>query len=149
MGVPNPETDPQFYTGVPMRRFVAFIIDFAVICVLSFIVLVMAAVIVAMTAGVTGPLMFIAFTGCGFFYRWILLVKRSATLGMILTGIEVRDYLGSPMRPGPAFVHTAGFYVTFFFPPLLIIGWFLMATSPYRRTMHDIVMNAVVINRPT
>ena len=34
MGVPDPQTDPQFYAGVPMRRFMAFLIDFAIIVVL-------------------------------------------------------------------------------------------------------------------
>ncbi len=77
-----------------------------------------------------------------------MVAQRSATLGMILTGIEIRDGDGTRCSPGMAFLHTAGFYVTFYFFPLLIIGWILMATSPYRRALHDTVLGTVVINRP-
>ncbi len=149
MGVPDPEIDGQFYAGVPMRRLIAFIIDFLVILVLSFVVLVIAAIVITATGGIAGPFMFLSFTFAGFIYRWVMLFQRSATLGMILTGIEIRDAEGHRMSQGTAFLHTAGYYVTFFFLPLAVIGWILMATSPHRRLMHDVFMGTVAINRPT
>jgi uncharacterized RDD family membrane protein YckC len=148
MGVPDPKSDRQFYAGVPVRRLIAFVIDFIVVLILSVLVLFVGAIIVAAGGWPLGPIIFLGFTLAGFFYRWIMLVQRSATLGMLLTGIEVRDANGDRMTKGTAFLHTAGYYVTFFFPPLAFIGWILMATSPYRRTMHDLFMQAVVINRP-
>ena len=93
-------------------------------------------------------MMFIAFLSTDFVYRWAMLRNRSATLGMYITGLEVRDANGDKCTPGFAFIHTAAFYVTVMFIPLLVIGWFLMATSPYRRAMHDTILGSVVINRP-
>ena len=95
-----------------------------------------------------GPLAMLTFGLTGFVYRWILLAQRSATIGMSVTGIEVRDAVGERMTRQIAFLHTAGYYVTMFFTPLLLIGWFLMFTTPYRRAMHDLVLGTVVINRP-
>ena len=148
MGVPDPHRDPQFYDGVPARRLVAFGIDFIVILFLLVAVLVAGAILTLGRLGLAGPLAMLVFSATGFVYRWIMLAQRSATLGMILTGIEVRDGQGDRMTPMTAFIHTAGFYATFFFLPLLFIGWFLMFTSPYRRVMHDLILGSVVINRP-
>lgn len=148
MGVPDPHRDEQFYQGVPMRRLVAFGIDFIVILFLMLGVVVVGAVLTLGTLFLAGPIAMVIFSATGFIYRWIMLAQRSATLGMLVTGIEVRDAEGDQMSELTAFIHTAGFYVTFFFLPLLFIGWFLMFTSPYRRAMHDLILGTVVINRP-
>lgn len=148
MGVPDPVRDSQFYDGVPLRRFVAFCIDLGVIVALWCVVLVIGLVLTIITFGVGTPLAVLLFSLTGFLYRWIMLTERSATLGMILTGIEVRDATGNPLGPLVAFLHVGGFYVSVFLTPLLVIGWFLMATSPYRRLLHDLVLGTVVINRP-
>ena len=148
MGVPDPHRDEQFYRGVPMRRLVAFGIDFLVILFLMIGVAIAGAVLTLGTIFLAGPVAMVIFTATGFIYRWIMLAQRSATLGMLVTGIEVRDAQGDRMSQLTAFIHTAGFYATFFFLPLLFIGWFLMFTSPYRRAMHDLILGTVVINRP-
>ena len=149
MGVPDPQTDPQFYAGVPMRRFMAFLIDFAIILVLLMVVAIIGVILTALTFGLGGPLAFLAGALTGFVYRWMLLTHRSATVGMMMTGIEIRDAEGRKMTQGSAFLHTICFHATFLFPPLAIIGWILMATSPHRRLMHDLFLGTVAINRPT
>ena len=149
MGVPDPDRDPQFYQGVPLRRLVAFAVD---IVIVLFLLLGLVFVGGALSLGAiffAGPLVMVMFSITGFLYRWIMLAQRSATVGMMLTGIEVRDGKGDPMNNVTAFIHTAGFYATFFFLPLLFIGWFLMFSSPHRRAMHDLILGSVVINRPT
>ena len=116
-----------------------------------FLLLCLAFVGGALTLGaifVAGPLIMVMFSLTGFIYRWIMLAQRSATVGMMLTGIEVRDGNGDPMTSGTGFIHTAGFYATFLFLPLLFIGWFLMFSAPHRRAMHDLILGSVVINRP-
>ena len=148
MGVPDPETDGQFYKGVPMRRLVAFLIDFAIGCVIMVVTVFLGFLFSLMTAGAGAPLAMLLIISSSVIYRWVMLIQRSATLGMIMTGIEVRDKDGNRMDAGSAFLHTIAFHVTFF-TPLLLIGWILMATSPYRRAMHDIVIGSVVINRPS
>lgn len=148
MGVPDPVRDSQFYQGVPVRRLVAFCIDLLVIIGLWCVVLVLGLLISVLTLGLGTPLAVAVFAATGFLYRWVMLAERSATIGMILTGIEVRDAAGERLNPILAFLHVAGFYLSVFVTPLLVIGWFLMATSPYRRLLHDLALGTVVINRP-
>ncbi len=148
MDVPDPVSDSQFYDGVPVRRFTAFCIDLLVIIGLWCVVLVVGLLITVLTLGLGSPIAAAVFAATGFIYRWAMLAERSATVGMLLTGIEVRDASGRRLDPVMAFLHVAGFYVSVFVTPLLVIGWFLMATSPYRRLLHDLVLGTVVINRP-
>ncbi len=149
MGIPDPIRDPQFYQGVPLRRFVAFWIDFLIILALFVPVLIIGAAVTVLTFGLAAPFLMLFFTVTGFVYRWGMLKTRSATLGMSLTGIEVRDRNGNTCDSQLAFMHTVGFFVTFLAPPLLIVGWLMMANSPHRRAMHDLFVGSVVINRPT
>ena len=78
MGVPNPETDGQFYAGVPLRRLFAFVIDIVVIMVLFVVTVFIGALLTVATAGIAGPVIFLLLMACGFLYRWIMLWKRSA-----------------------------------------------------------------------
>ena len=148
MGVPDPVHDSQFYDGVPVRRFVAFCIDFVVIIGLWCVVLILGLLVSILTLGIATPLAVALFSATSFLYRWAMLTQSSATLGMILTGIEVRSATGGLLDPVTAFLHVAGFYVSVFFTPLLVIGWIVMAASPHRRMLHDLVLGTVVINRP-
>lgn len=148
MGIPDPDRDRQFYEGVPMRRLFAFAIDTVVILLLWVVVVILGFIFTFLTAGLAGPVAFLMITGTGLFYRWLMLAQRSATLGMILTGIEVRDATGEKVSPGLGLLHTLGYLVTLYFFPLMIIGWILMATSPHRRLLHDLICGTVVINRP-
>jgi uncharacterized RDD family membrane protein YckC len=148
MGVPDPIRDSQFYVGVPTRRFVAFCIDLLIILGLWCVVLAIGLLLTVVTFGIGTPLAIFVLSVTGFLYRWIMLVQRSATIGMMLTGIEVRDASGRPVNELVAFLHVGGFYISLFVTPLLVIGWLLMATSPRRQLLHDLVLGAVVINRP-
>ncbi len=148
MAVPDPTQDNQFYDGVVMRRLVAFCIDLVVILVLWCIVLVVGLLISVLTLGLATPLAMAVFAATGFLYRWAMLSERSATVGMLLTGIEVRNAGGNRLDPVMAFLHVAGFYLSVFVTPLLVIGWFMMLSSPHRRLLHDVPLGTVVINRP-
>ena len=148
MGIPDPERDPQFYEGVPMRRLVAFVIDFVVILILWVVMVFLGFLFTVLTMGLGGPIAVLMATLTGVVYRWLMLAQRSATLGMILTGVEVRDGNGDKVSPGLGLLHTLGYTVTLYFFPLMIIGWILMATSPHKRLLHDLICGTVVINRP-
>lgn len=148
MSIPDPLTDPQFYDGVPMRRLFAFVIDSVIITGIWFLVIFLGFLFAFMTAGLGAPLAMLLFSLSGFVYRWLLVAQRSATLGMMVTGIEIRDVFGRRLTHGTGFFHTFAYYVTTLFLPLAIIGWILMASSPHRRTLHDTITGSVVINRP-
>lgn len=145
---PDPVLDSQFYDGVPTRRFVAFCIDVVVVFAIWLVVLVLGLVLTVVTLGLGAPLAALAASVTDFLYRWFLLAEGSATIGMRLTGIELRDAAGRRLDPVTAFLHVAGFYISLVFLPLLVIGWILMAASPHRRLLHDTVLGTVAINRP-
>lgn len=148
MSTPDPVLDAQFYDGVPMRRFVAFCIDAAIAFVLWCAVLLVGLFLTILTLGAGAPLLVFAISATDFLYRWATLADGSATVGMRLTGIELRDAAGRRLDPVTAFLHVGGFYVTVVFLPLLVVGWVLMAGSPHRRLMHDLILGTVAINRP-
>lgn len=148
MAAPDPVLDSQFYAGVPTRRFVAFCIDVVIVFVVWVAVLLVGLALTVVTLGLGAPIAVLAASVTDFLYRWLTLAEGSATLGMRLTGIEIRDGTGSRLDPVMAFLHVGGFYVSLFFVPLLVIGWILMAATPHRRMLHDIVLGTVAINRP-
>ena len=96
-GLPDPRTRPEFYAGVPFKRGLAWFADAILIGLLT-------AVAVPFTA-FTGlfflPLLFLVI---GFLYRWVTLAGGSATLGMRLMSIELRDRYGEQ----PATRHLSG-----------------------------------------
>lgn len=145
MAIPDPVRDSQFYQGVTLRRFTAFVIDAVLIAALSLVAVVVFGIA---TLGIGFALSFLVIFATGFFYRFALLARRSATIGMLLTGIEIRTATGAQLDRAHAFVHTAGYTVTLFFAPLMLIGWFLCLSDPHRRLMHDLPFGTVAINRP-
>lgn len=149
MGIPDPVRDSQFYAGVPLRRLAAFVIDSVVIFLLWVVGVFVGFLFTVLTAGAGGVVAMLLFLGTGFAYRWMMLSYRSATLGMMASGIEVRRATGEKMDNQTALLHTLAYFVTFWFAPLMLIGWVLMFTEPHRRAMHDIPLGTVVINRPT
>src|SRR5690625_1829839 len=148
MIAPDPLRDSQFYEGVPLRRLVAFGIDLVIIFALWCGVMLLGLVLTLATFGLAAPLLVAVTSATDFIYRWLMLAGYSATIGMRLTGIEVHDSNGRRLDPGSAFLHVAGFYITIFFLPLLLISLVMMAMSAHRRMVHDLALGAVVINRP-
>jgi uncharacterized RDD family membrane protein YckC len=139
--LPDPETQPEFYADVAMKRLFAFVIDTVLIVGLCVAVL---------------P--FTAFTGIfyfpflmmvvGFVYRVITLANGSATLGMRLLAIEFRAADGNRFDLGQAVLHTLGLHVSFAIPVIQIASIILMATSATGQGLTDRVLGCVAINRP-
>lgn len=148
MGLPDPVRDPQFYDGVPLRRLVAFVIDTLVIVLLMATIALVGAVVGFATFGLGWVLIVPAFMVAGFVYRFTMLRERSATLGMIAAGIELRGPSGARFDTGLAAVHTLGFYATLYLPVLMLAGIVLMAFNPRRQLLHDLPLGTAMINRP-
>ena len=140
-GLPDPETDPQFYDGVPMRRLVAALIDGALI-------LGAAAVFVVLTLGlglfVVGGFALIA----DFLYRVTTISSRSATIGMGLMRIELRRRDGRRFDLGHAIGHTLLFYVAGLSVIAQIVSIVMMAGSSLGRGLHDFPFGSTMINSP-
>ena len=147
--LPDPDRDRQFYDGVPMRRFVAFVIDTVLILAMDVVAIAVLSVLGVVTFGLTWLLMGVAWFALGFAYRVLTLGSgRSATPGMRLTGIEIRNSRGGRLSMNEALVHTGGLYVVFFFMPLIAISAIMMAVGSRGRGLHDLPLGSTAINTP-
>lgn len=147
--LPDPVRDSQFYDGVPMRRLVAFVVDTVLILALDVIAIAILSVLGVVTFGLTWLLIGVAWFALGFAYRVLTLGSgRSATPGMRLTGIEIRNGQGRKLTMNEALIHTGGLYVVFFFMPMLAISGVMMAVSSRGRGLHDLPLGSTAINTP-
>ena len=140
-GLPDPQIDQQFYTGVPFKRLIAWVIDFIIIMLLA-----SAMVLASFGIGAFAfPLLLFA-SNIG--YRVFTLSRNSATLGMLLAGIEIRNGQGNKLTLEEAAWHT-GLYtlvaISFF---ALIISIVMMLVNERGQGIHDYFVGTTAINRP-
>lgn len=138
--LPDPHDNPRLYEGVPLKRFLAWIVDSVLVVLLCVLIL---------------PLT--AFTGVFFFpflvmvisfgYRVITLSNGSATLGMRLVAIEMRDGEDQPFDLHHAFWHTLGFAISFSFFLVQVVSMIFMASSERGQGLSDKVLNTTALNR--
>ena len=137
---PDPDTQPEFYDGVLTKRLFAWVVDAAVIALLTVLVL---------------P--FTAFTGIfffpalmlvvGFIYRWMTIANKSATWGMRLLAVEFRDHEGEHLNSGTALAHTLGYTVSVAVAPLQLISIILMLVTSRKQGLTDHILGTAAINR--
>lgn len=138
--LPDPDYQPEFYADVPLKRFLAFVVDTALLVLL---VLVIALFSFGFALIFLGPLWWLG----NFAYRWASLANGSATPGMRLVALEFRSADGRRLGPAEAFLHTAGFMFSFTVFPVQILSMALMATTPRAQGLTDLVLGTVALNR--
>jgi uncharacterized RDD family membrane protein YckC len=138
--LPHPDTHPEFYDSVAPKRLIAWIIDIALIVVIGAIL----TPLTAFTALFFFPL-FVAIVG--FVYRVVTLASGSATLGMRMMAIELRQNDGSKLEFISAFLHTVGLYISFAIPIIQIVSCVLMGTQKSGKGVTDLVLGTAMINK--
>jgi len=141
----DPAREPSLFDAVLSKRVVAFAIDAVVIFALMIPVGMLVAVFGFITLGIGwllfGPLFAIVALG----YEALTLGgPHSATLGMQLTGVEIRTWSGQRMFPLLAIMHALLFWVsiTLLTPIVLLLPLFT-----YRRQLlHDLVLGVMGLN---
>lgn len=140
--LPDPERQAEFYSGVPTKRLLAWCVDMVIIVALSAVV-------------ATLPL----FIGWFFFpmivlvisliYRISTIAARSATPGMRLFNIELRNGDGRHLDGAEAAMHTIAYLIAsaFFIPQVISIV--LMLTGLRGQGLHDHLTGIVALNRST
>jgi uncharacterized RDD family membrane protein YckC len=138
--LPDPARHPGFYADVPAKRAMAWLIDTVFI---AFVV----AVLIPFTGFLALFILGFVYLVVSFLYRWLTIAKLSATPGMAIMGIELRDGQGRRFDGGMAFLHTLAYSmsVAFVFPQLLSVA--LMVLSPRKQGLTDHVLGSVAINR--
>jgi uncharacterized RDD family membrane protein YckC len=138
--LPDPFNQPQFYSSVPSKRLIAWIVDLVVIIGLSLLALPL--------TGFLGlffwPVMLLAI---GFAYRVVTLANGSATWGMRFAGVELRDAHGARFDLSQALAHTLGYSISMAFPILQVISVVMMLTGARKQGLTDAFMGTVALNR--
>lgn len=146
--VPNPDQMPNLYEGILLKRVFGYLIDLAVLLVLGFVGWMILMVAGLLTFGLLWgvlPLFGALLPIC--YHGFLVGGPRSATLGMRIVGIHVLSIDGQRPTPLQAFIMAAAFYTTVPFTSFLILAVALF--NPRRRTVHDWLSGAVVVNRLT
>ena len=138
--IPDPQVQPEFYADIQKKRLLAWVVD----CVLIGLTV---ALIVPFTAFVGLFFLPVMFLVVGFLYRWMTLAGGSATWGMRLMSVEMRDGYGRRFDGGTAFLHTLGYSNSLAFPVLQIISVIMMVMGPRAQGLTDNVLGTVAINR--
>ena len=139
-GLPDPDYKAEFYTDVPAKRLIAWVLDTLLISLI---------VGVAVMLGFLLPLFFLPFLYfcISFTYRWLTIAARSATPCMRFMAIELRNRDGHKLDGGQAFLHTAGYAFSVVTVPLQLISIVMMLLTPRRQGLTDTVLGTAAINR--
>jgi len=139
-GLPDPDTHGEFYADTPFKRLMAWLVDTVAILLLTILVL----PFTAFTGLFFFPLLFV---GVSLVYRITTLSRGSATPGMRLMAVELRNHRGERVDTLTASLHV-GLYLLFsFFFPLLIVSIILMLTTGRGQGLHDMILGTAVVNR--
>jgi uncharacterized RDD family membrane protein YckC len=140
-GLPDPVTESQFYSGVTTKRLFAWVFDAVFIALLCLLAL----PFTAFTAIFFFPILWLV---VGFLYRWATIAGGSATWGMRLMSIELREADGLRLSGGTALVHTLGYSVSVAMAPLQLISVIVMIALGRGQGLTDLVLGTAMINRP-
>lgn len=139
-GLPDPDTQPEFYQDVTLKRLLAWFIDVALIVAICF-------VIGLLTFGIGFFLWGLVYLAVDFIYRTTALTNKSATLGMRLTAIELRRHDGQRFDRQTAALHTLGYYLSMSTAVLQMISIVMMFTTARGQGLGDMVLGTAAINR--
>ena len=141
MTLPHPEDDPRFWEHVPQKRFLAWLVDLAV-------TLVIVLVLVVASAGLVLFLLPVVWSAVAVGYRWVMLGRYGATLGMLLVALRLRHLDGRRPAPEVCLWH-AGLHalsMVFVLPQILSVGMIL--TTPWRQGLNDWLLGTTIVNKP-
>lgn len=139
-GLPDPDTQAEFYQDVTLKRLLAWLIDVILISGICI-------VIGILTLGIGFILWGLVYLAVGFVYRMITLSNKSATLGMRLTAIELRRHDGQHFDRQTAALHTLGYYVSMSTFLLQVVSIVMMFTTARGQGLGDMILGTAAINR--
>ena len=137
----DPAAQYGFYEGIPPKRLIAWLIDIAITAPIALPFMLP----FLMTAFLIVPLFAlpVIWALVGFVYRWTTLANGSATWGMRLMAIELRERGGGPLTSSTALMHTLGFA----FPLIQAISVLFMAMDNKGQGLTDMVLGTAMLNR--
>ena len=140
-GLPEPDFQAEFYDGVVAKRFFAWIIDMIVVAILT-------TVAVVGTLFLAVFILLLVWLSIDAVYRTVTLANGSATPGMRVMGLEMRDRSGRRFDLAHAGLHTLGYLMSMAIFPAQIVSIVRMMTGARRQGLTDLVIGTAAINRP-
>ncbi|MEP3055204.1 RDD family protein [Ascidiaceihabitans sp.] len=138
--LPDPDRQSQFYADVPGKRLLAWVIDAVIIGILTAVIV----PFTAFTALFFLPfLLFVVSLG----YRIITIAGGSATFGMRIAAIELRNRDGMRLNFAEAALHTIGYHLTLGTVVVQIVSVIFMCASPRGQSLTDMVLGTAMLNR--
>ena len=138
--LPDTIAQAAFYETVPTNRLFVWILDAAIILGICLVVL--------RFTGFLGiffwPLMWLV---VGFAYRTITIANRSATWGMRLVSIELRNRTGARLDLTKAIFHTLGYIISIGIFLLQAVSIVLICASMRGQSLTDHVLGTVMLNK--
>ncbi len=138
--LPDPYRHPEFYDSVNRKRLLAWIADVTLVVFLTLIT----TLLTAFTAIFYFPVLMVMI---GFLYRWSTLAGGSATWGMRLMAIQLRENDGARLSGNTALLHTLGYYISMAIAPLQLISVILMVVNRRKQGLSDAVLGTAALNR--
>lgn len=136
-----PPTPREALAGVRRRRVIALCLDFVLVAMLSTLLWF---ALFMLSFGLSALLLPPLFPLVAFFYNGLTVSGwRRATPGMCAMDLEMRLMDGRPVPFLNAGVHAVLFYVTWLFPPFLLVS---LVTSD-KRCLHDLLADVIVLRR--
>jgi len=138
-GLPDPDTQSEFYADVPVKRLIAWVFDALLIFLTAFL-------ISLLTVGIGFFFFGVLIVAVAFVYRTVSLANRSATLGMRLVAIEMRNQRGERFDLATAALHTLAYQVSVSMVVPQIISIVLMLTSARAQGLTDHALGTAALN---
>lgn len=138
--LPDPMTQPEFYDGVTAKRAAAWLIDVIIVTLLC-------VPVVVFTAFIALFFLPVVMLCVGFLYRWFTIASGSATLGMRLMAIELRDAYGRPLDGMLALLHTLGYALSMSTAIVQLGSAGLMCVTERGQGLSDLALGTVMVNR--
>lgn len=141
----DPVTHPELFDGILSKRVLAFIIDAILIVALMIPAALLVLFLGIVTLGIGWMLYPPLFAVVALGYVALTMgTERSATLGMRVTGIEMRTWKGEKMFPLLAIMHALIFWFSngILTPLILLVALF----TRRKQLLHDLLLGVVAVN---
>jgi uncharacterized RDD family membrane protein YckC len=140
MRLPDPAHDPAYYSDLLPKRFLAWAVDVVVTVVALILVLIL-------TAGLAAFIFPLVWAALAVAYRYVMLVRFDATLGMMLAALRLRRLDGTRPAPLICFWHAAIYSGAMASVLGQIASVALMVTTPYRQGLNDLILGTTMVHR--
>lgn len=143
--LPKPDTSPELFEGVLLRRVIAFFIDSVILTIAIIVSAVVLGILGILTFGLAWLGYFILVPGVLFAYYVATLGSPArATIGMQVMDIVLTPTRSKPLDGGLAVLHPIAGWIAQALTPLVLIVPLL---TQRRQMLHDLVVGTLMVRR--